>query len=396
MNRFVDRLRCCLVIATVGAGCALNSAGNLGATRLGDTSHPIERGSPIAELRKACGTGARTAAGSVIHREPYLQQVTPTSAMLGWVTMKPEGERVVVTTPNGGPVAAVTADVKLGAQRTAGEKQMWARIEGLQPDTVYCYEVTARSPLTKRTGFRTAPAADTPKPIRFLAFGDSGGGTAEQSALRDQMYDVPFDFIIHTGDIAYDNGAIGEFEDNVFGVYAELFRNLALFPSAGNHDYKTMEGAPFSDVFALGGRFGEKWYSYDWGRIHFAALDTEADYATQAAWLDADLEANQRPWTIVYMHRPLYSSGEHGSDLPLRNALAPILEKHHVQLVLTGHDHDYERMQPQHGVAYVVTGGGGRGTRGVGASGFTAFSEQVIHFLVVEVGVDQLVVHAID
>ncbi len=155
-----------------------------------------------------------------------------------------------------------------------------------------------------------------------------------------------------------------------------------------------MNGAPFRDVFALPG--DERWYSYDWGRIHFAALDTEADYATQAAWLDADLAASNAPWKILYMHRPPYSSGLHGSDLGLRAAIAPVAERHHVQLVLAGHDHDYERMIPQNGVAYVVTGGGGRGTYSVGESSFTAFSESVIHFVIVEVGVDELVLHAID
>jgi hypothetical protein len=80
----------------------------------------------------------------------------------------------------------------------------------------------------------------------------------------------------------------------------------------------------------------------------------------------------------------------------LRELLAPIFERRHVQLVLTGHDHHYERMKPQQGVHYVVTGGGGRGTYATGASGFTAFSESVIHYVFLEVGVDELVLHAID
>jgi 3',5'-cyclic AMP phosphodiesterase CpdA len=210
------------------------------------------------------------------------------------------------------------------------------------------------------------------------------------------MYTVPHDLIVHTGDIAYDSGSITEFEDNVFGVYAELFRSIPLFPAAGNHEYKTMQGAPFREVFALPGDSGEKWYSFDWGRVHFVAIDTEASYANQAAWLDRDLASTELPWKIVYLHRPPYSSGMHGSDTGLRKALAPILERHRVQLVLAGHDHDYERTLPQQGVYHVVTGGGGRGTRPVGESAFTAFSEDVIHFVYGEVGVDQLVLHAID
>jgi hypothetical protein len=182
----------------------------------------------------------------------------------------------------------------------------------------------------------------------------------------------------------------------VFGVYGDLFRNIPFMPSSGNHDYRTLQGAPFRDVFNLPGDSGEKWYSYDWGRVHFVSLDTEADYATQVAWLDQDLAATQLPWKIIYLHKPPYSSGMHGSDTKLRSLLAPVLKRHGVQLVLAGHDHNYERIKPQDGTAYVVTGGGGIGTRSVGSSSFTAFAEDVIHFLYVEVGVDELVVHAID
>lgn len=378
------------------AACDPNQSGNLGATKTGDTSHPAQRGSPVDELRAACGTGARTLAGSVVHRRPYLQQVTATSAMIGWVTMAPAGESIEVTTPEGALVRSVTPVLQEGNQRTAGEKQMWATVGELTPDSIYCYGLVDDARLTERSGFRTAPLASSTKPIRFMAFGDSGGGGSDQSALRDRMFDFPYDLIIHTGDVAYDSGTIAEFEDNVFGIYDELFQSIPFFPAAGNHEYKTMQGAPFRDVFALPGAGDEKWYSFDWGRIHFVALDTEADYATQAAWLDQDLAQTSLPWKIVYLHRPPYSSGHHGSDTRLRQLLAPVVEKHGVQLVLAGHDHDYERMKPQRGVAYVVTGGGGRGTYDVGASDFTAFSEEVIHFVQVEVGSDELVLHAID
>jgi 3',5'-cyclic AMP phosphodiesterase CpdA len=250
--------------------------------------------------------------------------------------------------------------------------------------------------MSSRTGFRTAPSPTDERSIKFLAFGDSGGGGSDQLALRDQMLDFPFEMMIHTGDVAYEDGSLKQFEDNVFGVYAELFKNIPFFPASGNHDYGTLDGAPFRDVFALPGGDAEEWYSYDWGRIHFVALDTEADYKTQAEWLDEDLAASKLPWKIVYMHRPPYSSGNHGSDTSLRRVLAPVLEKHGVQLVLTGHDHHYERTTPQNGVTYVVTGGGGRGTYSTGTSDFTAFGAEVIHFAYVEVGVDELVLHAVD
>jgi len=385
------------VIAIGLAACAINQEGNLGATKMGDLTNPAKRGSPIEAVRTACGDGTMTAAGeAVIRRQPYLQQVTTTSAMIGWVTTAPTGEHINLTTVAGAPVTSAVATVEEGLQRNAGEKQMWATLGGLTPDTIYCYVIENGTLLSERTGFKTAPAATSTAPVRFMAFGDSGGGGTDQHELRDRMLEFPYDLIIHTGDIAYDEGTIGQFEDNVFGVYAELFRNLPFFPAAGNHEYKTLQGAPFRSVFAIPGGNGEKWYSYDWGKVHFAALDTEASYSTQAAWLDHDLATSQQPWKIIYLHRPPYSSGSHGSDGALREALAPVLQKHGVQLVLAGHDHDYERMKPQQGVAYVVTGGGGKGTREVGSSSFTAFSEAVIHFVYVEVDADELVLHAID
>ena len=356
-------------------------------------SNPAQRGSPIGEVRKACGNGARLADGKVIMRQPYLQQVTTSSAIVGWATTVPIGERVDVTLPDGKPVGSFTA-VKEAVVSRAGEHQMWSKIQGLQPNTIYCYRVANGTPLSERTGFRTAPSADSTEPVRILAFGDSGGGGSDQYTLLKHMFDFPAQLIIHTGDLAYQHGTINQFEETVFTVYAELFKNLPFFPAAGNHEYETDKAAPFRAVFALPGN--EKWYSFDWGRVHFAVIDTEQDYATQMEWLATDLAASQSPWKIVYLHKPPYSSGDHGSDTRLRDMLAPVVEKHGVQLVMAGHDHHYERMKPQNGVMYIVTGGGGRGTRDVGSDGFTDFSEEVIHFTYLEVFVDKLVLHAID
>jgi len=369
--------------------CNLNQSGNLAATELGDTSHPLEHGSPIKALRDQCGDGAMLDTGAMVRRQPYLQQVSTTKAAVGWVSIGEDPERVTLSTG-----AQANAAIEDGDLRTSGEQQMWAELADLSPGTTYCYTLENERAMTAPTGFRTAPDPESTEPIRFLAFGDSGGGGADQSALRDQMYEFPFELMIHTGDLAYEDGTIGQLEDTVFGVYNELFKNLPFFPASGNHDYNTNRGAPFRQVFALPNE--ERWYSYDWGRIHFVALDTEEDYATQMAWLEQDLATTDQPWKIVYLHRPPYSSGEHGSDTGLRAKLAPVLERHGVQLVLAGHDHDYERMIPQNGVAYVVTGGGGRGTRNVGSSSFTAFATAVVHFVIVEVGMEELTLHAID
>jgi 3',5'-cyclic AMP phosphodiesterase CpdA len=386
-----------LVVVVLGlAACDSNQSGNLEARQFGDVSRPAELGSPIEEVRDACGDGQAMVPGQ-LERMPYLQQVTSTSAMIGWVAATPGDQRVELTTPDGTAVATLTAAPEAGVVvARATDRQMWATATGLSPDTVYCYAIVGDAAMTARTGFRTAPAADSTAPIRFLAFGDSGGGGTDQLELRDRMYDYPYELMIHVGDIAYDEGTIDQFEARVFQVYGDLLESLPFFPAPGNHEYGVPDAAPYRSVFAIPGGSGERWYSYDWGRIHFAVLDTEADYATQAAWLAGDLAASQAPWKIVYLHRPPYSSGMHGSDLALRAAIGPVVEAGGVQLVLAGHDHSYERTTPQGGVVYVVTGGGGRGTYSVGQSDFTAFSEPVIHFVYAELDGDELVLHAID
>jgi 3',5'-cyclic AMP phosphodiesterase CpdA len=359
-------------------------------------SHLAERGSPIESLVSACGDGAISARGvEAISREPYLQQVSAQSAIVGWVSAAPDATpQVTVTLPDGTAVATVAAEPEDTRVRRQGDKQVWARIGQLQPDTVYCYSIADRNGvLAEPAGFRTAPTADTDH-VRFLALGDSGTGGSDQKALLQQMFTVPYDLIIHAGDLAYDSGTLSQFENTVFAVYEDLFRHVSFFPVAGNHEYETADAGPFRDVFALPNN--EKWYSFDWGHVHFVALDTEQSYATQRAWLEQDLARTTQPWKIVYLHKPLYSSGEHGSDMEAREAFAPVFEKYVVQLVIGGHDHHYERMKPQNGVAYLVSGGGGRGTRTASGADFTAFTEEVIHFVYVDVGPDELVMYAID
>ena len=392
------------ILSTLGAaacGVGPSISGQLGATATGDLSNPpAERGDGRTALTQACTQAAPGVPSYSFDRTPYLQQVTAGSADFSWVSAAGANLSVVVSATDGTVIASPAAARDASAVVAAGASQWLAPARALAPATIYCYDVQSGTAASDRLGFRTAPAAGSGATVRFIAFGDSGGGGSDQMALRDQMATVPFDLIIHTGDIAYESGSRAEFERNFFTPYADLLKYFPVFPASGNHEYGTDDAAPFREVFVLpenGAPDGtERWYSFDWGDVHFVALDTEKTGPVQAAWLDADLTANQLPWTIVYGHRPPFSSGEHGNDAGSRTYFVPIVEKHHVPLVLNGHDHDYERTTPQNGVVYVVTGGGGVGVRSVGTSSFTAFSDAVIHFTYLTVSGNQLALHAID
>ncbi|MBC7172464.1 MAG: metallophosphoesterase, partial [Polyangiaceae bacterium] len=195
-------------------------------------------------------------------------------------------------------------------------------------------------------------------------------------------------------------GTRWQLERRHFRVYAELMATIPHFPSLGDHDYNTRDGAPYLEAFELP-RNGdpddpERYYSFDWGPIHFVALDTRRLDERQERWLAADLEATEMPFIVVYGHHAPYASGAHGSRLAVRARLEPHLARHGVQLMLAGHEHHYERTHGIEGVTYVVTGGGGRGTRPIGRSSFTAFAAEVLHFVYLEYDGSALVLHAID
>jgi len=190
-------------------------------------------------------------------------------------------------------------------------------------------------------------------------------------------------------------------------VYSWM-RSRPLYPSIGNHDDEIGFAQAYRDVFVLPEEGAttkypdnaERFYSFDYGPVHFVALDTEhafidtARRQAQLAWLDADLAATTQPWKVVYFHRPPYSSGsEHGSSLDVRQAFAPLFERHGVNLVLNAHDHDYERSKPWREfvttgspVTYVVTGGGGAALYPVGTSAWTAASASINHYTRVTAG----------
>ena len=135
-------------------------------------------------------------------------------------------------------------------------------------------------------------------------------------------------------------------------------------PVLGNHEYANdtkLTPTGFLESFSnpqpadvpAGQR--ERYYSFDAGPAHFVVLDSMKFYGElieqkeMLEWLDRDLARTQAKWRVVFLHHAAYSHGPHGTygDIPInrrmRNELAPLLQKHSVQLVLNGHDHLYER-----------------------------------------------------
>jgi hypothetical protein len=384
--------------------CSVNELGHHRVARTGDLAiGPAPMAGQAGRFERACSAGA-TAPGRAarpILRAPYLQDVTAAGGRVVWTAESMADPSVGVWAP-GAARAEARAIVDDSAPLPRG-RQYVARLEGLRPGTLYCYEVRegARG-LAGPFGFTTAPAPGDGRPIRLVAFGDMGFPTIDQRAVIEQMSRVEFDLVLLAGDIAYPEGKLSELEAHFFAPYAPLMRSAPFYPASGNHDYLTADAAPFRQAFALpesGGPAGrERWYSFDWGDLHVVVLDSERLGPPQESWLEADLTAHAAArWTIALVHRAPFSSGEHGSDFPTRDAFVPILARHRVALVIAGHEHHYERFRRRAGVTYVVTGGGGRGTRRIrAASADTAFAAQVAHFVYLIVERDRIRLWAVD
>jgi hypothetical protein len=350
-------------------------------------------------------------------RGPYLQQVTDRSAIVVWTTRVPGSAAVRYSSPGRSAVTAVAVTrvfpaAETGLPYTAYQHE--ATLTGLAPSARYNYDLLLGGEDTTpgQYSFTAAPATGTGS-VRFISFGDSGTGSWAQFQLADRMAADTFDLALHGGDVVYGfRSGVGAatyrtYESWFFEPYAAWLRSRPVFPSIGNHDDEGELSRRYRDVFVLPENgaspmfpdHAERYYSFDYGPVHFVALDTELAFqnvtrrAAQLAWLDADLAATSQPWTVVYFHRSPYSVGEHPPDLAVRNAFVPIFERHRVDLVVSAHDHTYQRsipwreFEPAGGrVVYVVSGGGGGPLYDVGKAPWTAKAVSANHYLRAAVG----------
>ncbi|MBA3818283.1 MAG: metallophosphoesterase [Deltaproteobacteria bacterium] len=357
-----------------------------------------------------CGTGALTTEGaSQISRHPYLQSTTRTTTTVVWGSTEGRGE-VVLSEPGGEVVATVAAayageparhKARLEAQRRKGGELaaddiylLKAELEGLEPTHLYCYQVVVNGvAATQPAPLITAAAAGSKQPLRFVVLGDSGTGGAAQLAIAKRLTAERFDLMLFLGDIAYKSGTPEQLETKFFAVYRDFLRYVPVYPAIGNHERRTEKGRPYFEAFVL--PEPERYYSFDWGDVHFVAIDTTQRDEKQLVWLDEDLEKTKLPWVVVFGHHPMYTNSLRGPQMWIRRAFAQILTKHEVDLVLTGHEHQYERFRIA-GVTYVVSGGGGAQLTQFYGSTRALKQATVHHYLTFEVTAQQFTMKAID
>ena len=245
------------------------------------------------------------------------------------------------------------------------------------------------------------PGAVSPLPMPQIRFGtvfalmgDSGSGDQAQEAVAQAMLTyfntaTHFPFVVMLGDNLYDDDYTNEFSK----PYKPLLDlGVRFYATLGNHDRDLeIHFKPFNmnDVDR---------YFFDQGNARFATLNSNhpAD-PLQIKWLDETWAGAGTKWRIAFFHHPLYSSGQHAAESRdvIRPALEPALIRNQVNVVFSGHDHLYERIIPQNGISYFVSGGGGRYLYNYKASTFDAIGVSEHHFMVAEIAGDRLFYAAI-
>ena len=199
--------------------------------------------------------------------------------------------------------------------------------------------------------------ADT---LKFAVLGDSGSGDGGQYGLATQMAQVhqvfAFALVIMVGDNFYGSQTPAGLAKKFDTPYKPLLDAGVTFQAAiGNHDEPLTVNYP---PLNMG---GQRYYTYVRQQVRFFVLDTNIMDGPQLRWFESELRQSAEPWKIAYFHHPLYgNAGRHGSAVDIRVLLEPLLVKFGVAVVFTGHDHVYERLKPQKGVHYFVTGSGGK------------------------------------
>ncbi len=359
-------------------------------------------------------------------RGPFVQNASTNSIQVIWRT----------------PVMA-DSTLEFGISSALGEVMALAELTtnhvialtNLLPGTRYYYRVQSSagsiSAVSQVESFMTLKASGN---FKFAVFGDSGYGSSQQYRIADLLAASDADLVLHVGDVIYPQFSTGLADSRCLSVYRPHMKRVPYYFALGNHDlYDPAGPAAFLEAFYLPtnnvpgtehantnvyrATSPEHFYSFDHGDAHFVCVfqPYTSQYLLsvgnpQYNWLTNDLANSRKPWKFLFLHLPLAGSGAHRFDdqnlngvfdqNDVLNVLLPAAKRYGVQMIFSGHEHSYERLNPIQGVQTIVTGGGGVALRGAGAANaFDPASCQfwsAHHFTRVSVDGDRLDLEAID
>ena len=263
--------------------------------------------------------------------------------LVGCYGLMDAGQKSPVATPKG---AAITRETATPGVSPVDKGPTATRVS------------TEEQSLASDNSIRTA-VPPTQITFSFIAFGDTRTGDDAHRQVVSSILSLTPTLVLHMGDFVA-NGNDSAQWTTFYSIEHDLQSQIPFYGVLGNHE----GGNPCCYFNHFDWPNNKRWYSFDYGNVHFVALEIDgyADYASgspQVQWLKNDLAHTSQQWKVVFFHIPPYSSGsEHGSDLGVRAVMEPLFRQYGVDLVFNGHDHDYERSMAN-GITYIVTGGGG-------------------------------------
>jgi hypothetical protein len=325
---------------------------------------------------------------------PYLQDVTQTSIKILWDETYAENWQIRY-----GPDAD---HLQAGPAPTPKQGSIvMVSLTDLKPNTEYSYKLVSTNAETPLYHFSTA--VDKATPFRFIAYGDNRTDGAPQTrpdfpdqsghiAVAKAIAAVGPRFVLNSGDLIENGYSLAQWE-NFFQVEKEVVGNAPFYSVFANHE---LEGGEifFRTYFSPPPGSGDPTYfAFPYGNSIFIGLNVvapsgfyEPGSAQYRFFEQTLLDAHKNPdidHIFVFFHYPPYSASGHGSTLPVRELLGPLFEKYDVDMVISGHNHLYERHEVNQ-ITYLVTGGGGAPLYTASTDETTILSESTYHYCVID------------
>jgi len=312
----------------------------------------------------------------VFLKGPYLQNVRQDGITIMWETSSEMGTKVEY-----GPDESYGYERTVSGRRTIHE----VTLEGLEVGSVYHYRVISDDLVSEDYTFRTAPLRDSP--FRFVVYGDNRTYPERHAEVVGGIISSGPDIVINVGDVVTHGEVYDEWGDEFFGPAHDLMVGVPVYVSIGNHEGNSHW---FYDFFSFPPP--EDYYSFDYGNSHFIVLDTNIGYGVGSSQYEylSSAECQQADHIFVFFHHPpwsqMWDSPGYTGEAKVRRYLVPVLEEFGVDMVFSGHTHDYERGLHD-GVFYIISGGGGAALDRVQTGNWPHISiwESVYHYCVVDV-----------
>jgi len=334
-----------------------------------------------AALTCACGAHGRSATSSLVAQGvtagPYVLLGAPGTA---YVVFLAEGLADAPLVEWSVPSGAA------GGERAIRSDDVWyAELIGLPVGELVSYRIRTARGVGQRRAFRVGPRAG--ESFRFGVYGQTQKGRSVHERIAVALEREHIDFVIHTGDMVHESDLREQWLE-FFSIERSLLATTPILVAAGDRDAGTLE--LFRRYF-LHRVWNEnrRYYSLDWGNLRIVVMDVNNDFergSRQYSVVEAALMEGARAGKLMVLvvHYPPYSSAAQGWH-DVRAPIHALAREFGVELVLAGHALNYERIEPQDGVTYVVSGGAGARPRQINPARFSAAVSTAPHYILIDV-----------